>query len=386
MSCNTTIFWGDNPSQMYLDALYQLMHNGKEYSPRGKRIKELRPVVFEYHNPLNRVTFVKGRVINPFFQLAESLWIAMGGNDVASLTPYNASISQFSDDGKTFNAPYGERLRHWGNNGFRKTIFNPIDQLRDCYEKLKADPDTRQAVAFIGNPHFDNSEYTLSGGKDIACNINIKFKIRDGKLDIVVDNRSNDLHWGVFGANLCQFSTLQELMASWLGIGVGVYYQVSDSLHVYLDDYGAKETTKIVNAYAGIEYRADNFEFEDEPRMSLNFEEFEYFSSVTFPEFKESYLGEFISKYGLKQTIDSITLGDEYLKMTLWAMFVKKCHNVRDSHSVVYGMENIKDCSWKVSLLRFLYPKYSDIVQFNDLYSHLDSSIRDYIERKDING
>lgn len=67
------------------------------------------------------------------------------------------------------------------------------------------------------------------------CNDMIFLKIRDSKLHITVANRSNDLVWGLYGANAVQFSILQEYMAAWLGIGVGTYRHVSDSLHAYLD-------------------------------------------------------------------------------------------------------------------------------------------------------
>jgi thymidylate synthase len=46
--------------------------------------------------------------------------------------------------------------------------------------------------------------------------------------------RSNDLHRGL-PYNFLQFTVLQEIMAGWLGLGVGRYHQWSDSLHVYVD-------------------------------------------------------------------------------------------------------------------------------------------------------
>jgi hypothetical protein len=54
-------------------------------------------------------------------------------------------------------------------------------------------------------------------------------------LNITVTNRSNDAVWGCYGANAVQFSVLQEYLAARLGVRVGVYRQVSDSLHVYVE-------------------------------------------------------------------------------------------------------------------------------------------------------
>jgi thymidylate synthase len=57
-------------------------------------------------------------------------------------------------------------------------------------------------------------------------------KVRDGKLDWAQVMRSNDIYKGL-PYNLVQFTTLQEVMAGWIGIEVGGYYHLSDSLHVY---------------------------------------------------------------------------------------------------------------------------------------------------------
>ena len=400
----TTVFWGDNPTRIYMQAMFELLLKGKEVGPRGKLTKELRPVVIEYHNPLERVTFLKGRIINPFFQLAESLWILAGRSDVEWLAKFNSGIAQFSDDGKFFNAPYGERLRSWGKNDASGFVFNPIDQLHDCYLKLKQDPDTRQAVAFIGDPRFDNSAYTLAGGKDIACNINIKFKIREGKLDITVDNRSNDLHWGTFGANLAQFSTIQEVMASWLGIPVGTYVQETDSLHIYLDEYGAKETEKVLKAYgyetdediygSGVVPTTHTFSFDTEPRFSSDYDGFTdlvtYYFDVIDPMVTSEEL--YSDKTMWLPLLDEIsTCPDRYLRMTFQSMFVKHAHNHKKFIPAIAGLKAMEDSSWKVSCLRFLSKTYASqdpngyslYPEFKSVYSHLHDDIKDYIERKE---
>ena len=47
--------------------------------------------------------------------------------------------------------------------------------------------------------------------------------------------RSNDLFRGV-PYNFVQFTSLQEILAGWLGIELGTYNQISDSLHLYTED------------------------------------------------------------------------------------------------------------------------------------------------------
>ena len=390
---NTTVFSGHNPTQLYLSGLLKLVHEGDECSPRGKKIKELRPVIIEYLSPLKRVTFLRGRTINPFFQLAEAIWIIAGRSDVAFLEEYNKNMVNFSDDGVSFNAPYGERLRFWNKNDSLGFIFNPLDQLADVYRKIKEDPDTRQAVASIYNPLFDNIS---NNTKDRPCNMLLSFKLRKGKLDLQVYNRSNDIHWGTFGANLCQFSTILELMASWLGVEVGTYYQNTDSFHVYLDDYGYKETENVFSAYNITEGSttpiATEFYTEKEPRITSDMETtnsiLQYFFEVVNPAMHSEGAYEENNTKSMLSSMSNIP--DEYFKMSFLAMFAYQAHKRLATVSVIEILDSMTDCSWKISCLRFLHNKkcnkqgslYGELNDFKLLYSHMGEDIINYIERK----
>jgi thymidylate synthase len=74
--------------------------------------------------------------------------------------------------------------------------------------------------------------------QDILCNVLSMLKIRDGRLEWTQVMRSNDLFRGV-PYNFVQFTVLQEVIAGWLGLEVGAYDHVSDSLHVYEGDFEA---------------------------------------------------------------------------------------------------------------------------------------------------
>jgi len=89
------------------------------------------------------------------------------------------------------------------------------------------DPDSRRAFLHIRTP-----EDSIIGSKDIPCTIGLQFFIRDGKLDLVVNMRSSDLILGI-SYDVPAFTFLQELMALELGICMGTYIHVSNSLHVY---------------------------------------------------------------------------------------------------------------------------------------------------------
>lgn len=216
-------------------------HLWRDISPRGMATKEFRGVfITEYSHPQERVLFNPVRDANPFFHLMEALWIMDGRDDVAFLNQFNSNIGTFSDDGKTFNAPYGYRLRrHFKDTRNGAYDYDrgsgiiegaqPFDQLAEVIDLLRRDPDTRRAVLCLWDPVTDLNRES----KDIPCNDLVCFKLREGVLDMTVMNRSNDAMWGAYGANAVQFSFLMEFVASALNVRMGTYRQISDSFHVY---------------------------------------------------------------------------------------------------------------------------------------------------------
>lgn len=210
-----------------------LRDEGMRIAPRGASTLELEgPVATIYHRPREMVLFDQARDANPFFHFFEALWILAGRNDVAFLAHFNKKMAEFSDDGKTFHAPYGHRLRKpQGGINEKGVPMVGQDQIERAIEKLRTDPDSRQVVMTIWDTHQD-----WQRTKDVPCNWGIMFKIRDGALRMTICNRSNDIVWGAYGANVVQFSTLLVYMAGRIGCGIGTYTQLSDSYHVYEDN------------------------------------------------------------------------------------------------------------------------------------------------------
>jgi thymidylate synthase len=228
------------------DALYKGIHVIQEYgdsipSRVGNTLEVPCPVATVYEKPWERVLINKERDANPFFHLMEALWVLAGRDDVKFLTEFNKRMADFSDDGETFNAPYGARLR----NG----VSWSHDQLKSVIKILKADRNSRQAVCQI----WDESDLDHIT-KDKACNMSIVFRIRKDRLCMTVYNRSNDMIWGAYGANAVQFSMIQEYVAAHLDLCIGPYTQVSNSFHVYTDDSGGEVWNRIKNTYKPFDY------------------------------------------------------------------------------------------------------------------------------------
>jgi thymidylate synthase len=173
-----------------------------------------------------------------------------GRKDVAWLVRFNQRMATYSDDGEVFNAAYGYRWREQFDleaaHGEKLR-----DQLSAIVRLLRKDPDSRRAVLQIWDAEADLG----MPSKDIACNTQAMFKVRAGRLNITVTNRSNDIVWGCYGANAVQFSMLLEYMAARIGVEPGQYRQISDSFHAYHDTW--PRISDIAARYAGDPYTSN---------------------------------------------------------------------------------------------------------------------------------
>lgn len=181
-----------------------------------------------YSNPQERVLFNETRNHNSIFAWAETLWMLAGRDDLAFLVPMNARMAEYSDDGKNIRgSAYGKRWRTWFGN----------DQLEKAIERLRTNKDDRRIVI----QHWDPSTDNLVESKDVPCNLLILPYVRPSntptgfKLDLTVMCRSNDMIYGAYGSNAVHFSILQELIAGAVGVDVGSYTQISNSLHLYTE-------------------------------------------------------------------------------------------------------------------------------------------------------
>lgn len=177
------------------------------------------------HDPRQRWVLSRHPAINPAFALAEVIWIMRGRQDSRFLTYFNRELPKYAGEGSAFHGAYGYRLRrHFG-----------IDQLDRAFSALHAKPHSRQVVLQLWDARSDLPN--ADGGEvapDVPCNVLAMLKVRHGVLEWVQVLRSNDVFRGL-PYNLVQFTTLHEVLAGWLGLGLGTHNQLSDSLHVYDD-------------------------------------------------------------------------------------------------------------------------------------------------------
>lgn len=222
--------------------LEHLLHAGiEETSRNGPVLVAPEPVCIEYINPRARVLFSPTRDANPWFHLFESLWMLAGDNAIEFPCYFNSKYNEFSDDGRTMWDAYGWRWRR----------FFGWDQLSAIADELKRDPSSRRCVLSMWNSMdtlntHDDFYVATHGGKAVPCNTHAYFAIRAGRLNLTVMNRSNDLVWGLAGANAVHMSFLLEYMSALTSIPMGVYYQFTNNLHLYTAKFSREWCEQVI--------------------------------------------------------------------------------------------------------------------------------------------
>lgn len=212
----------------WFERIYSLMEDDDVIvaAPRGMPIREQlhQTVVVDIEHAL---LLLPERKLNYKFAAAEALWIIDADDKVASLTPYNKRMAEFSDDGVTLAGAYGPRLE---------------GQIDYVIEALTRDPDTRQAVSVIWRPNPRPS-------RDIPCTLALSFMTRAGALHVHAYMRSSDVWLGLpydlfsfacYGLHVMH--TLREQTGR--DLRAGSLYLTAASSHIY--DEHAKAAASII--------------------------------------------------------------------------------------------------------------------------------------------
>lgn len=227
-----------------------LLKEGVKRNTRGFNCKELpAPFMFRIKNPTARLVTIPERKWNPILPFAESLWLAIGRNDLEFIGHYLKKMKNFSDDGFFLRGGYGPRLRNYNgiNNDYK--IRNPydsnysdltkseVDQFKYIELNFKKDLNTRQAIINIGDPPKDcfDSNGSLKETKDFPCTRLLHFQKQPNanKLNLTVYMRSNDFMWGASAVNIFNFTFIQEYFSKILRLDIGDYYHVANNFHYY---------------------------------------------------------------------------------------------------------------------------------------------------------
>lgn len=213
-------------TRLWVRLLDLLLHSPEvtRSSPREQPTRELLNVTLRLRDGYRPVINLPERRLSYHFMVAEWVWIALGCEDLESISYYNKSITRFSDDGKTFFGAYGPR---W------------VSQLAYVVRKLREDRDSRQAVITIWRPN-------PPGTRDVPCTVAMQYLVRDDKLHAIVTMRSSDCWLGI-PYDVFNFSMLANIVAGEVGVPLGEIRIQLGSSHMY--EHNADSAYQVLAAH-----------------------------------------------------------------------------------------------------------------------------------------
>jgi thymidylate synthase len=207
-----------NFSTQFQNILKNIDEIGSESQPRDMKVKELPLTTIGIDSYLPIANF-ESRSFNWKYFAGELAWYLRKDNDVDY-------IGQFSGFWSTLTNPNSNQI----NSNYGSLLFN--EQLEWVVDSLKADQNSRQAIAFLNQPKFQ-----FEGNKDFVCTMYLNFFIRNNQLHMKVQMRSNDVFYGLtFDAPF--FAFVHQHVHLWLKdtypeLELGVYYHCADNTHFY---------------------------------------------------------------------------------------------------------------------------------------------------------
>lgn len=209
----------ESEADVFLMVYDDLLNMGKISSPRGQKIVELEDYMFTLQ-PYDRFTSFRARKLSLKYIKAELLWYMRGD-------PYDTMITEHAQIWTDIQQSDGRFFSNYG-----QYIFGEQNGAKFVVDELIMDRDSRRAIIPLLN-----KEHIFHNNKDVVCTYSLSFRIREDKLNMSVNMRSNDAVWGMTNDVAC-FSFIHEIIFNLLkghipDIQLGTYTHKVDSLHVY---------------------------------------------------------------------------------------------------------------------------------------------------------
>lgn len=159
---------------------------------------------------------------NKEYEAREIEWyksMSLNVNDIPGGPP--AIWKQVADPDGFINSNYGYLI--WSlENG---------SQYENVFSELKKNPDSRRSLMIYNRPSMW-TDYNLRNRSDFICTNAVGYFIRAGKLNSIVQMRSNDVVFGFRNDRAWQLFVLKKI-ASDLNVEVGNIIWNAMSLHLY---------------------------------------------------------------------------------------------------------------------------------------------------------
>lgn len=205
----------------YVDLVRHVYRHGEESAPRGMKTREIEDATIHIDDVFNTLPLGVGRSTVPGIGAVEACQLLGGVSRPETVIAVGPQFANYTEDDGKFHGSYGTRT---------------MGQYQVMVDRLRKDPESRQAVITIWNPERD----MLEKKRDYPCTILHQFRIRKNKLNMSVYMRSNDVWLGA-AYDFFQFTRVQIAMASILGVEPGTYAHHVGSLHIYESNFTAAE-------------------------------------------------------------------------------------------------------------------------------------------------
>lgn len=242
--------------EAYLATLADVFDNPDSTSaPRGQRVREKFNYQFCVLNPapvpVVTLDAARNKVIESYslkefdlydscantaeeFGKASKFWLQLANPDGTVNSAYGYLIWKNASHGSDFElAPVVTQPPRFEGDG-SVSVMKPVRRTPWDWAKtsLIADKDSRQAIL-----RFSLPEHQWVGNKDQTCTLHGIFMIRDNKLNLTINMRSNDLTLGLV-YDLPWFMSLiyrmrAELLSTYPDLEIGSYTHYVHNLHIY---------------------------------------------------------------------------------------------------------------------------------------------------------
>ena len=210
--------------KQYIDLLKRILNEGVEKSDRtgtgtisvfGNQMR------FNLEDGFPLLTTKKLHLKSIIYEL---LWFLKGDTNVKYLQDNGVRIwNEWADPDGGLGHIYGYQWRSWPDyNG------GHIDQISQVVDQIKNTPDSRRMIVSAWNV-ADLNNMNLP-----PCHILFQFYVAEGKLSLLLYQRSADSFLGV-PFNIASYSLLLMMMAQVTGLKPGDFVYTTGDTHLYLN-------------------------------------------------------------------------------------------------------------------------------------------------------
>ena len=218
--CNITVWPYYDTATDAFESLYDvIMQNG---ITTNIGTKALYNVGFTILLPEKRAITTPWRKWSAKYAEREWQWYLSRNRSVEDIKRFAPTWDKMHNGDNIVNSNYGWQ---WSRK----------NQLGNCIEQLRKNPNTRQAwISIFDGKEKDQYEY------DTPCTLAVGFDVHSRNLNMTVIMRSCDLVYGFCNDQYC-FSKLQEYVANELNLNIGTYYHFAHDLHIYEKHFNLKK-------------------------------------------------------------------------------------------------------------------------------------------------